>query len=74
MWNGWDHMSLRAHANFVIAMLAAGVLTSLVLTMFEQAQAAWIVVVVFAAGACGAQLQLSLRLPGADVQDARDAN
>jgi archaellum component FlaG (FlaF/FlaG flagellin family) len=67
-------MSLRAHANFVIAMLVAGVLTSLVLNIAEQMQAAWIVAVVFAGCACGALFRLSLRLPDADVQDARDAN
>ena len=48
--------------------------TSLVLNTVEQMQAAWIVAVVFAACACGALFRLSLRLPGADVQDARDAN
>ena len=73
MWTSWDHMSLRAHANFVIAMLVACVLTSLVLNIVEQMQAAWIVAVVFAACACGALFRLSLRLPGADLQDARDA-
>ena len=74
MWTSWDRMSLRAHANFVIAMLVAGVLTSLVLNALEQVQAAWSVAAVFASGACGALFRLSLRLPRAEVQDARDAS
>lgn len=63
MWTSWDRMSLRAHANFVIAMLVAGVVTSLVLSSLEHMQAAWIVAVVFASGASGAVFRLSLRLP-----------
>jgi len=67
-------MSLRAHANFVIAMLTAGILASLLFMILNQMQTAWIVALVFASGASGALFRLSLRLPGAaDVQSARDA-
>lgn len=64
-------MSLRAHANFVIAMLTAGTLVSLAVSLLDV-QAAWIIAVTFAGGTCGALVRLSLRLPRTDEQDARN--
>ena len=70
MWTTWDRMSLRAHVNFVIAMLNAGVLLSLAVSLLDV-QAAWIIAVVFAGCTCGALIQLRLRLPRTDEQDTR---
>ena len=74
MWTSWNRLSLRGHANGVIAILAAGVLTSIVFNSLEQVQTAWVVAVVLASGACGALFRLSLRLPSAEVRDAPDAD
>jgi len=67
----WDRLSLRAHANFTIAMLTAGTLVSLAVSLLDV-QAAWIIAVVFAGATCGALVRLSLRLPRTDEHDARN--
>jgi uncharacterized membrane protein AbrB (regulator of aidB expression) len=64
-------MSLRAHVNFVIALLNAGILLSLAVSLLDV-EAAWITAVVFAGCACGALIRLRLRLPPTDEQDTRN--
>ena len=71
MWTSWDRMSLRAHANFAIAMLTAGILASLAVSLVDV-EAAWITAVVFAGCTSGALIRLRLRPPRTDEQDTRN--
>lgn len=72
MWKRWDEVSLRAHARFVMGMLAAGLCLSIA-GSFRSLETAWIISFMATAAALGAQIRLGMRVSGNDGLNASNA-
>lgn len=72
MWKRWDDVSLQTHARFVMVMLATGVCLSIV-GSFRNLETAWVIALIAAACALGAQIQLGMRLSGDNGLGASNA-